>query len=52
MTGWVIVYLPGSDIYEMLDDKPVQPRTLRQRLMHQGIKGLLAAVQMYWWLRT
>ena len=53
MNGWVIVYLPGGDIYDMFDDSPVKkPSSLRSRVMRGGVKTFLAAAQLYWWLRT
>ena len=52
MNGWVIVYLPGGDVYDMFDDSPVKKRSFRSRVMRGGVKTFLAAAQLYWWLRT
>ena len=53
MNGWVIVYLPGGDIYDMLDEGAVvKKRSFRSRVMRGGVKTFLAAAQLYWWLRT
>ena len=44
MQGWVIVYLPGGDIYQMLSYK--NPG----RLGTYAMRGGAAAVQLLWWL--
>ena len=53
MNGWVIVYLPGGDVYDMFDEaySPVKS-SFRKRLLRGGVKTFLAAAQLYWWLRT
>ena len=49
-SGWVIVYVPGGDIYQMLD--PCTPKnSLRKRILKGGIKTLLTCVQLYWWIK-
>ena len=50
MTGWVIVYLPGGDVYQMLDAVP-QGKTHR-RYLKPIAKALLACAQLYWWARS
>jgi len=52
MNGWVIVYLPGGNIYQMFDETPSKNPNLRKRLLHGGIKTFLAATQLWWWLRS
>ena len=52
MNGWVIVYLPGGDIYDMFDDSPVKKSSFRTRVMRGGVKTFLAAAPLYWWLRA
>ena len=39
MQGWVIVYVPGGDIYQLLDlgGSPVQ-KTLTQKIVKNSIK--------------
>ena len=51
MQGWVIVYLPGGDVYDMFDDTPVKS-SLQKRLLRRGVKTFLAVAQLWWWLRT
>ena len=50
MNGWVIVYLPGGDIYDMLDTSPVYP-SLKHRIARKGFKTFLAAFQLWYWLK-
>ena len=53
MQGWVIVYLPGGDVYQMLSpDGAHHKRSLKQRVVRTGLKTLVACVQMYWWLKS
>ena len=51
--GWVIVYVPGGDVYQLLDPGGPTERksTLRTRIVKGGIKALLACVQLYWWIK-
>ena len=51
MNGWVIVYLPGGDVYDMFDEAPVKSSSFRKRLLRRGVKTFLAVAQLYWWLR-
>jgi hypothetical protein len=51
MNGWVIVYLPGGDIYDMLDTH-VPQNSLQKRLLKRGIKTFLVVVQLWWWIKT
>ena len=51
-SGWVIVYVPGGDIYQMLDPGGTPGKTsLRKRILKGGIKTLLTCVQLYWWIK-
>ena len=51
MNGWIIVYMPGGDVYEMFDD--VLPEsTFKKRLLRTGIRTFLAAAQLWWWVKT
>jgi len=53
MQGWVIVYVPGGDIYQLLDlgGSPVQ-KTLTQKIVKNSIKTFLTCAQLYWWIRS
>jgi hypothetical protein len=51
MNGWVIVYLPGGDVYDMLDTSS-STTSLRKRLIRKGIKTFLVAIQLWWWVKT
>ena len=51
MTGWVIVYLPGGDVYSMLDMTLPPKASLAKRVARTGLKTLLAAVQVWFWVR-
>ncbi len=51
MNGWVVIYLPGGDVYDMFDDTPTKS-SFRSRLARRGIKTFLAVAQLYWWLKT
>lgn len=48
--GWVIVYLPGGNIYQLLDDTGKSTST-KSRIVKGTIKTFLTCVQLYWWLR-
>ena len=47
---WVIVYVPGGDIYQALE--PPEKSTLSRRLLHRSIKTLLTCAQLYWWIKS
>ena len=51
-SGWVIVYVPGGDIYQMLDTVGPCGKPMHRRVLQRGFKTLLALVQLYWWVRT
>ena len=51
MQGWVIVYLPGGDIYQMVG-APQPRKTKTERLLEKGIRYAAAAAQVYWWFKT
>ena len=50
-SGWVIVYVPGGDVYQMLDSSPTGKTSLKRRILKGGVKTVLACVQLYWWLK-
>ncbi len=51
-SGWVIVYIPGGDISQMLDPvgPPGKQQTLTRRVLKGSVKTLLTCVQLYWWI--
>ena len=49
--SWVIVYLPGGDVYSMLDTSLPQKTSLAKRFARTSLKTLLAAVQVWFWIR-
>jgi len=53
-SGWVIVYIPGGDIYQMLDPvgPPRKKQTLTRRVLKGSVKTLLTCVQLYWWIKS
>ena len=51
-SGWVIVYVPGGNIYQMLEGpSSFAGLTIKQRVIRSGIKTFLAAAQLYYWLK-
>mgnify|MGYP003711568993 CR=1 FL=1 len=50
-SGWVIVYVPGGNIYQMLEGPGKTGQTIKQRIVRSGIKTFLAAAQLYYWLK-
>jgi len=52
-SGWVIVYVPGGDIYQILDPYPgPEKKSLKKRVIKGTIKTILTCAQLYWWLQT
>ena len=51
MQGWVIVYFPGGDVYQIFDGAPDQKTSLAHRIAKRSVKTLLTAAQLYWWLK-
>jgi hypothetical protein len=49
-SGWVIVYVPGGNIYQMLDVGS-EKQSLRRRILNGSFKTFLTCVQIYWWLK-
>ena len=50
--GWGIVYIPGGDVYQMLQPPtPPQKRTLAGKIAKRSVKALVAAAQIYFWLK-
>ena len=52
-SGWVIIYVPGGDIYQLLDPYPgpMQKKSLKKRVIKGTIKTLITCAQLYWWIR-
>ena len=50
-SGWVIVYVPGGNIYQMLDVSS-EKQSLRRRILNGSVKTFLACVQIYWWIKS
>ena len=50
--GWVIVYVPGGNIYQMLDNNQPKKTTLAKKIAKHSLKTILAAAQVYWWIKT
>ena len=53
-SGWVIVYVPGGNIYQMLDDTLMgtKKQSLRRRILSGSLKTLLTCAQLYWWIKS
>ena len=52
-SGWVIVYVPGGNIYQMLDSaSPTQKQSLRRRILNGTLKTVLTCAQIYWWFKS
>ena len=52
-SGWVIIYVPGGDIYQLLDPcaGPMLKKSLKKRVIKGTIKTLITCAQLYWWIR-
>jgi len=50
-SGWVIVYVPGGNIYQMLDVGVAGKQSLKQRILRGSVKTFLTCVQLYWWFK-
>jgi hypothetical protein len=44
-SGWVIVYVPGGNVYQMLEG-PTKGSS-----KGKVVKTVLACAQLYWWLK-
>jgi hypothetical protein len=51
MQGWVIVYLPGGNVYQMVG-APDNHTTKTQRLLKKGMRYAAAIAQVYWFFKT
>ena len=52
-SGWVIVYVPGGNIYQLLDyGSPTEKTSLKSRLIKGSLKTFLTCVQLYWWIKS
>jgi len=55
LQGWVIVYMPGSDIYQLFDPvgslQGMGKKTMTNRILQTGFKTILTCAQLYWWLK-
>ena len=55
MNGWVIVYLPGGDVYQLVDPGSAwgnKKKTVMQRVLRNSLKTFLTAAQLYWWIKS
>jgi hypothetical protein len=53
MIGWVIVYVPGGNIYQMIDGQTTKKKTtLAKKIAKHSLKTILAAAQIYWWIKS
>ena len=50
--SWVIIVMPGGDIYDMYSEKPMSRPSLKSRLLRGGLKTFLAAAQVWFWMRA
>ena len=50
MQGWVIVYLPGGDVYQMVSAP--EPYSKTQRMVERGMRYAAAVAQVYWWFKA
>ena len=50
MQGWVIVYLPGGDIYQLASGPPAK-MPFAHKVLRRSVKTLLTCAQVYWWLK-
>ena len=53
-SGWVIIYVPGGDIYQMLEGPALGmgKTTFRKKIVRGSIKTILTIAQLLWWLRS
>ena len=51
MQGWVIVYLPGGDVYQIFDGSSAAKTTLARKVLRRSLKTLFTCAQVYWWLK-
>ena len=49
--GWVIVYLPGGDVYQEALEYVVPVKKTNKHLK-RAARLLLTCAQIYWWLRS
>ena len=50
-SGWVIVYVPGGDIYQMFDSTMGSKQSVRKRILKGTVKTVLTCVQLWWWIK-
>ncbi len=51
-SGWVIVYVPGGNIYQMLDGNVGAKTSIRKRILKGTFKTVLTCVQLWWWIKS
>ena len=52
MQGWVIVYLPGGDVYQLASGEGTPTKTpFARKVLRQSVKTLLTCAQVYWWFK-
>ena len=52
MHGWVIVYLPGGDVYQMLSGPGPRKTSLLKRLLRGSLSTAVTFAQLYYWLKS
>ena len=50
MQGWVIVYLPGGNVYQMVSVPEHTTKT--ERLLKRGMRYAAAIAQVYWFFKA
>ena len=52
MQGWVIVYVPGGDIYQLASGEEATKTPFARKLLRRSVKTLLTCAQVYWWFKA
>ena len=53
MQGWVVVYVPGSVVYQAAVGEPgAHRKSLAKRVLRRSVKTLLTCAQIYWWIKS
>ena len=50
--GWVIVYMPGTDIYQMVTGPTGTKPSTKTKLLRGAFQTILTCAQVYWWLKN
>ena len=51
MNGWVIVYLPGNNIYQMVEPYTKKCETITSKVIRGSVKTIVACAQIYLWFK-